>query len=133
MPIIWSGTSFKSSASLRAYGTEEISGIVSADGTTVLSLIYRYNMTNGDPNSDTYRILSETFELENLPLNYSGEFSFIRGAFGDCGKFVKTLTYHDHQVFGPEITDKAYISTDWKVLGGDEMDIVPQVYLGMAQ
>ena len=117
VPIAWSGTSFAGRLEESGPGedvTDEVSGTVSADGTTLISMVYWRQVLRTGVNSGTYYHVT----LQSLPIVVPSVGTF-NGSGVDLQKHVVNIDYADGSLSGGRIVPATtYVSTDWTTGAG---------------
>ncbi len=118
VPLTWTGTSFRGRREEAGPGedsTDEITGTVSEDGSTMIALAYSRQVLHRSANNGTFFRVS----LANVPVvgETNGRATGL-GTFqktgADVRKYIATVEYTDGPLNGNQINPTTtYLSTDW--------------------
>lgn len=117
VPIAWSGTAFAGHLEEQGAGediTDTVQGSVSADGNTLVSLVYsRRVIRTAYSNGTAY-----TVTLKDVPLASASRVGAFQGNGADLQRYVAGVQYLDGQVSGGQIISNfEYVGTDWTAGG----------------
>ena len=114
--ITWSGTSFSGSRAPKSYFSDEISGTVSSDGNTLVTLDYKSHYISTDTSSGVPWIIEETIEirLQNVPISPGGPLFMTIVNGSGVQSCVATITDHTTNVKnGQQISESTLVSPVW--------------------
>jgi hypothetical protein len=143
MPITWSGTAFSGelvTSNSVITRTERVTGTVSADGTTLLSLSYTMTYVSDDLKSNGLWHSEEeiTIELVNIPIpqlvfaaSTSSTFNF--GIYGpNMSNYISEVSWHSITVHD-SVTDIEYRADDSTIdWSGEGLQATPTISLSMS-
>ena len=114
VPIAWSGTSFSGHLEETGPGedvTDEVSGVVSNDGNTALSLTYSRQVIRRTAGNGTFYRVS----LKNVQtIGPTGAIGVVAKSGADVRYYVVKVEYSDGSLSGGQIVpNTTYVSTDW--------------------
>jgi hypothetical protein len=119
MPIVWNGTAFSGKIEIPKTAVHTISGQVSTDGNTLLSMDYTYSTANSAKGSSKYSRRISKISLANMPiLNYPGFGNVLTTNFKgtDVNKYVTKIEDQLDQYYtdgDQKWETRVYVSTDW--------------------
>jgi hypothetical protein len=145
IPITWSGTSFSGKThdvwgekgAAHGESTSEISGTVSADGNTLLTLTYSYADVSylyySYTEADSQR-WTKSISLQNMPLD-QGRVDGYRPLYftsygSDAQKCIVSIAEHNTSIEnGKKKFEETYLSHDWSAMDTNSDDVAIQDWI----